>query len=325
MTVARTVRPTDLVALVSFDGRVYPNEAKTRDRLGRAESSPSPLESALEQWFSFATGRQTWISVRGSTLRGLISARRRSSNAAWEVDCLINAADEESVCMSLLDRVSEEAGRGGAEKIFLRLAADSGIVSIARRAGFARCVVENLYAHQGPVPAERLDGQAPRSRAGSTLPLRRRSRADAYPLFQLYNVAVPESVRRVEAATFAEWLAAQERHWLTRRSIQLVLERDGYLGAWIRTAADGDVGRFDLLAHPRELDLLEPLLIAALARLPGQGILLTLVPEYQEPLARLLESTGFERQDQYVVMAKRTMALVKAPRLAANLETPIVF
>jgi len=325
MTVARTVRPTDLVALVSFDGRIYPNEAKTRDRLGREESSPSPLESALEQWFSFATGRQTWISVRGSTLRGLISARRRSSNAAWEVDCLINAAEEESVCMSLLDRVSEEAGRGGAEKIFLRLAVESGVVSTARRAGFAPCVVENRYAHQGPVSAERLDGKARQGRAGSTLPLRRRSRADAYALFQLYNVAVPESVRRVEAATFAEWLAAQERHWLAHRSTQLVLERDGVLGAWVRTAADGDIGRFDLLVHPRELGLLEPLLMAALSRLSGQGMLLTLVPEYQEPLARLLKRLGFERQGQYVVMTKRTAALVKAARLAANLETPVVF
>ena len=325
MTVARTVRPTDLVALVSFDGRVYPNEAKTRDRLGREESSPSPLESALEQWFSFATGRQTWISVRGSTLRGLISARRRSSNAAWEVDCLINAAEEESICMSLLDRVSEEAGRSGAEKIFLRLVADSGVVPIARRAGFVPFVVENRYAHQGPVPSERLDRKARRGRAASTLSLRRRSRADAYPLFQLYNIAVPEPVRRVEGATFAEWLAAQERHWLTRRSTQLVLDRDGYLGAWIRAAADGDIGRFDLLVHPRELDLLEPLLLAALARLSSQGFLLTLVPEYEEPLARLLERMGFERQDQYVVMAKRTAALVKTPRLAAHLQTPVVF
>jgi hypothetical protein len=319
MTVARTVRPTDLVALVSFDGRIYPNEAKTRDRLGREESSPSPLESALEQWFSFATGRHTWISVRGSTLRGLISARRRSSNAAWEVDCLINATEDESVCLSLLDRVSEEAGRCGAEKVFLRLPADSGVVPIARRAGFVSCVVEDLYSHQGPVSAERRDG------AGPTLPLRRRARADAYPLFQLYNAAVPEPVRSVEAATFAEWLAAQERHWLTRRSAQLVLERDGGLGAWIRTAAADDIGRFDLLVHPQEKDLLKALLIAALTRLSGQGVLLTLVPEYQEPLARLLERLGFERQDRYVVMAKRTAVLVKAPRLAANLETPIVF
>ena len=324
MTVARTVRPTDLVALVSFDGRVYPNEAKTRDRLGRDESSPGPL-SALEQWFSFATGRQTWISVRGSTLRGLISARRRSSKAAWEVDCLINAAEEESICMSLLDRVSEEAGRSGAEKIFLRLLAESGVVPIARRAGFVPFVVEDRYAHQGPVAPERLDGKGRRGRAASALSLRRRSRVDAYPLFQLYNIAVPETVRRVEGATFAEWLAAQERHWLTRGSTQLVLERDGCLSAWVRAAADGDIGRFDLLVHPRELDRLEPLLLAALARLSSQGVLLTLVREYEEPLARLLKRMGFQRQDQYVVMAKRTAALVKAPRLAAHLQTPIVF
>ena len=227
--------------------------------------------------------------------------------------------------MSLLDRVSEEAGRSGAEKIFLRLAVESGVVPTARRAGFVPYVIENRYAHQGPVPAERLDGKARQSRPGSTLPLRRRSRADAYALFQLYNVAVPESVRRVEAATFAEWLAAQERHWLARRSTQLVLERDGVLGAWVRAAADGDIGRFDLLVHPRELDLLEPLLMAALARLSSQGMLLTLVPEHQEPLARLLKRLGFERQGQYVVMTKRTVALVKAARLAANLETPVAF
>jgi hypothetical protein len=323
MTVARTVRPTDLVALVSFDGRICPNEAKTRDRLGRQESSPSPLESALEQWFSFATGRQTWISVRGSTLRGLISARRRSSNAAWEIDCLINAAGDDSVCMSLLDRVSEGAGRGGTEKIFLRLATDSPVVPIACRAGFVPFVTETGYIHQGPVSA----GQSDRARSSkegesSTLPLRRRTRADAYFLFQLYNASVPESVRQVEGATFAEWLAAQERRWLARRSTQLVLERDGYAGAWIRAAADGDIGRFDLLVHPRELDLLKPLLLAALGRLSRQGMLLTLAPEYQEPLVRLLERLGFEKHGQYVVMAKRTAVLVKAPRLAPTWGPP---
>ena len=323
MTVARTVRPTDLVALVSFDGRVCPNEAKTRDRLGREESSPSPLESALEQWFSFATGRHTWISVRGSTLRGLISARRRSARAAWEIDCLINAAGDEALCMSLLDHVSEEAGREGAEKIFLRVNADSPVAPIARRAGFVPFVAETGYVHQGPVSSARPDGSAPRDAVDdSTLSLRRRSRADAYPLFQLYNVAVPESVRRVEGATFAEWLAAQERHWLTRRSAQLVLERNGYLGAWSRTAADGDIGRFDLLVHPREMKVLEPLLLAALARLAGQGILLALVPEYEEPLARLLSRLGFETKGQYVVMAKRTAVLVKKPRLAPTWGPP---
>ena len=96
MTSVRTVRPTDLVALAAYDGRVYPNESVTRDRIGTA-TSPHPLETALEQWFSFATGRHTWISVKGATLRGLVSARRRGSKAAWEVDCLIDAAEEDGL------------------------------------------------------------------------------------------------------------------------------------------------------------------------------------------------------------------------------------
>src|SRR5713226_3053233 len=108
---ARTVLPTDLVALVSYDGRVYANEAMTRDRIG-THDSPHPLETAFEQWFSFATGRHTWISVKGPTLRGLVSARKRGSKLAWEIDCLINASEaDNSVLMSLLDQLTAAAGK----------------------------------------------------------------------------------------------------------------------------------------------------------------------------------------------------------------------
>ena len=316
MTVARTVRPTDLVALVSFDGRVYPNEAKTRDRLGRDESAPHPLESAIEQWFSFATGRHTWISVRGATLRGLVSARARGASAAWELDTLINAAeDDEGVCLSLLDRAVEDAGREGAEKVFLRVLSDSAVLGIARRAGFACVTTERLYTHQGPVLMEK--GPSPP-------PLRRRSRADAYPLFQLYNAAVPEGVRHAEAATFAEWLAAQERHWLAHGATQLVMEEDGLLRAWVRAAAEGDIGRFDVLVHPRAEGHIDGLVQAGLSRLSGQGALLALVPDYQEPVARHLVRLGFQAGPEYALLARRTMVPVRAPRLSpAGLKPPL--
>src|SRR5438874_4424162 len=102
MTTARPVRPTDLVALVSFDGRVYPNEAHTWDRLGRQPEGPRLLENALEQWLSFATGRHPWISIQGQTIRGVASARPRGSRLAWELDCLIVAAEEtEPVLLAL--------------------------------------------------------------------------------------------------------------------------------------------------------------------------------------------------------------------------------
>ncbi len=69
MSSARRPLPTDLVALVSFDGRVHPNEAKPLESLGLDERAHM-LETALEQWFSFATGKHTWVSVRGATIRG---------------------------------------------------------------------------------------------------------------------------------------------------------------------------------------------------------------------------------------------------------------
>lgn len=311
MTSVRTVRPTDLVALVAYDGKVYPNEAVTRDRTG-TQASPHPLETALEQWFSFATGRHTWISVKGATLRGLVSARRRGSKAAWEVDCLIHTEDEHGVLMSLLDRVAYDAGRAGAEKVFLRLAAESDVVHTASTSGFTLYLTEHLLAAEGP-------REAPRG-ASADLAIRRWGRADAYPTFRLYNRAVPEPVRRIEAATFREWLASRERI-SSSRARQWVVEGEGGLTGWLRATADGEVGRFDVLADASVSELLDPLIDAALARLSEQSALLTLVPEYDANLRERLERRGFAERGRFVVLVRRTARPVAVPELAP--ATPV--
>ncbi|MGD0765124.1 MAG: hypothetical protein ABR978_02320 [Dehalococcoidia bacterium] len=308
MTVARAVRPTDLVALVAFDGRVYPNEAKTRERMGKADAAPHPLERALEQWFSFATGCRTWISVKGATLRGLVSARRRGSARAWELDCLINAAEDDgAVCVGLLDEALRDATRSGVEKVFLRLAAGSTILPLARKIGFTEYVREQLFSSLAPtiVPA---DGDA-------DPPLRKMQRADELSLFHLYNAAVPEPVRRAEAVTFIEWKAAQDRHWLGRGASQLVVERDKRVTAWLRAAVQSEVGRFDLLAHPGEPSG-EALLNLVVERLSGRSQVLTLVPKYATNLATNLLQRGFQEGPEYCVLAKRTAVTVKAHQLA---------
>jgi hypothetical protein len=307
MSAARVVLPTDLVALATFDGRVYPNEAVTRDRLGKG-ASPHPIGAALEQWFSFATGRHTWISVRGATLRGLLSARRRGSRLAWELDCLIDAAeDDPGVLLSLLDQAVHDAGRAGAEKVFLRLDARSEVLPAVCRAGFMRYLGEELYERAGTPIVDRG--------AASRLGLRRRHLEDRYPLFQLYNAVVPESVRRVEAATFREWLAAQERISAPGRASHLVLEREGRLVAWIRVGLDGETGRFDLLVHPSE-GKLDDLLAAALARLGRSRRLYALLPEYAEGLGRRLTKLGFRKTGEYALLVRRTVAPVKVAELA---------
>jgi len=310
MTRVRTVLPTDLVALVAYDGRVYPNESVTRDRAGTT-ASPHPLEAALEQWFSFATGRHTWISVKGATLRGLVSARRRGTRAAWEVDCLIDAAeDDTNVLISLLNKVAADAGRTGAQKVFLRIAAESPVLQTACASGFSSYNRERLLVLH-------TDDRAPSS-GPEPAGLRRWARGDAYRAYQLYNRWTPEPVRHIEAATFAEWQAAGERVSPPRGTHQRVVERDGRIAGWLRTAAVGDVGRFDLMADPSDTGLLDSLIDAALTRLRDQALLLTLVPSFAGGLRERLLDRGFEEREEYVVLARRTAQPVpaRAPELA---------
>lgn len=303
---ARTVLPTDLVALVSYDGRVYANEAMTRDRIG-TQDSPHPLETAFEQWFSFATGRHTCVSVKGPTLRGLLSARKRGSKQAWEIDCLINATDDDNaVLMSLLDQTTAAAGKSGGLKIFVRLPAGSDTEETVARCGFAPYVREIVY-RRGMEQAEAY---------GLPDELRRRSKADVYPIFQLYNSVVPHEIRRVEAMTFAEWSAMQES---LGRTSQYVLERDGKVRGWLRVAGDGDIGRFDVLA---EADALDDLIEAGIAKVSNRETAFVLVPEYQEAARRRLESRGFEAAEEYTVLARRTVRLVKEPKMVPALAKP---
>jgi hypothetical protein len=309
MTSIHPDRPTDLVALVAFDGRVYPNEAMTRDRLG-SEASPHPLETALEQWLSFATGRHTWISVKGATLRGLVSARRRGSKAAWEIDCLIDAAeDDQGVLLSLLDRLATDAGRAGAEKVFLRMPSASDTAITVGRAGFVACQRERLLVREGKVEPHALS-------APERATLRRWGRADAYATFRLYNRWAPESVRRVEAATFREWNAARERVSPPRQTRQWVVERGGQVAGWLRTGVDGEQGRFDLMADSAPPELVDFLIDVACARLASHERLLTLVPESAVGLRERLGQRGFEERDSFVVLARRIARPVRMPQLA---------
>jgi len=292
MSSARYPLPTDLVALVAFDGRVYPNEARPWDRLGLHERGPHPLETALEQWFSFATGKHTWVSVRGATIRGLISARRRAKRSAWEAEVLIHADEDKGVLLSLLGRMAGGVGKLGAERVFLRLSADSRLIDVTREAGFFRYGQETLYR------AERAGAvEAPH------LALRPRVKADALGIFQLYTQAVPANVRAIEGATFREWQSALEP-W-PGRPAELVLEEDGVITAWLRFLP-GQLGRFSLLAHPDRADA-EALVRVAAALLAGSRSVIGLVPAHDSAQARSLGQIGFAPAGDYVALAKRLL------------------
>lgn len=287
MSSARRPLPTDIVALVSFDGKVYPNEAKPLERLG-LEDRTRPLENALEQWFSFATGKHTWVSVHGATIRGLISARPRSKRSAWEIEVLINASDDESVALSLFSRMTSGVIKQGAERVFLRLASDSVIGEAARTAGFFRYSTETLYrreaSHWRPSDAD--------------VPVRTKAKSDVFGMYQLYNHVAPANVRSIEGPTMREWQAALEK-W-GGRCTDLLLEQDGVISAWVRTMA-GHVGRISIVAERGPYD---DLLCAGLDVLQDRDVF-CLVPDYNPELASALERHSFEPVCTYKTYAKR--------------------
>jgi hypothetical protein len=268
----------------------------TRDRIGTLDS-PHPLETAIEQWFSFATGRHTCVSVKGATLRGLVSARKRASKQAWEIDCLINADEgDNGVLMSLLDQITEAAGRSGAMRLFLRLPADSESEHSARRSGFSPYLREQMFSREAPHPPAKASSE-----------VRRRGKADPYPAFQIYSRVVPPEVRRIEGITFDDWAASQESLGRTR---QYVLDDGGTIRGTLRVAGDGDVGRFEVLGDAASSGVLVE---AALAKVANRKRAITIAPEYDVALARHLERRGFEPGPEFTVMARRTVRTVKMP------------
>jgi hypothetical protein len=292
-----------LVALVSFDGRVYSNEAQTWDRLGRDPRGAHLIENAFDQWFSFATGRHTWISIQGQTIRGVVSARMRGSRLAWEVDCLIVATEEpQPVFDALIDQLTEAAVRAGTLRVFMRLEAGSDILVAARRAGFTPYASEALMKLSGDVSPAELDPD---------LQVRARERTDGFALFRLYNAVTPVEVRRHEAATYAEWIAGQEKRSQGRGKLDLVAQKDGEIVAWVRAVPDGDIGRLDLLIHPAAMCHGQALLRRAAEALGTRRPLYSLVPLYAGAVAELLEDNGFERVGEYAGLVKRLVVPIR--------------
>ena len=298
MSTTRIVRPTDVVALVSFDGKVYANEARTWERLGAEPEQPSVIGNAVEQWFSFATGRHTWVSIQGQTILGLISARRRGTRSAWEVDCLIAAdADTDRVGLSLFDQLSAGAARAGVHKLFLRLEAGSDLLTPARKAGFVSYSTEHLL---------HLDGEG---EAGCPLPegltLRPRERVDEHGLFQLYCNVAPPDTRMVEAMTLNEWNAAAEKRSGGRGAADLVAEREGRIVARVRTYRGGPTCRLDLVVAPEEWPSTDALLGWAIRDLGARRPIFAAVAEYARPVAERMIAAGFEPAGEYTLLAKR--------------------
>jgi hypothetical protein len=296
----RNLQPTDLLALVAHANSRFDNQAWTRERLGTLEAQPS-LRVLRDQLRAFGRGRGAWVCLEKQRLLGLVSARRRGGSMAWEIDYLINETPGDSVPLSLLTLAVQGTGQEGAEKLFLRLEASSGLLTPVREAGFVPYQEEALLVRTGVPDA-------------APVGLRPATPSDNYPLFRLYNATTSEATRRYEAATYGEWHASQERRWLRNGSL-FVFERDGVIHGSVRAARLSQGVMLDLTLDPQATPEAAGIVATATREVDSATeTVLVLVPQVAEAVARRLEESGFSDRGEFTSLMHRTTRTLTVPK-----------
>lgn len=307
--VIRALRSTDLVGLVSSRIGSFPNEAKARDRMGRRDATVRSLDAIIEPWLPLER-HCTGLYLEQGKVLGLASARPRSGSSAWEVDHLIINAPgrEEDACYRLLEHLAELSLRG-VERLFLRLDADSSLISPARKAGFFPYLTEDLYC---------LDAKGLRFALEPLPPhytLRPKAQTSELNLYQFYRTSVPQTVQQAEGAALREWRDSQERRERRGRK-EFVLLREDVIAAWMRVSSEDSLGHVDLLGRRGEKEALEAALLHGLALLKGKDAICCLAPHHQEELHQVLLAHDFVKVASYCVMAKQMALRLRQPHLA---------
>ncbi len=304
----RPLLPTDLPALLTHARFGSENAAFPRERIG-AGTGQASLRVLGDQLGAFRRQRSTWVSLKRQRLQGLVSARPRGGIEAWEVDYLIDGTDDHNIVANLLDRSVAAAGKKGAQKLFLRLTADSALLPPVLETGFQAYQEETLYLRHGTPDAPALE-------------LRPAVASDSYPLFRLYCEVKPEATRRLEAATFDEWHAAQEQRW-ARNAVRLVLETKGQIRGAVCAARLRQGLMLDLVLTPEAEDDL-PGVVSAAAAAAGSAAesIWVLAPDTAPRMTHKLKDAGFTPQNEYISLVRRTAKPItiarKVPGVAKN-------
>ncbi|MPZ23680.1 MAG: hypothetical protein GEU28_09065 [Dehalococcoidia bacterium] len=231
------------------------------------------------------------VSHDGVKPRALAGGRARAGSAVWEVDILI--APEPAAAAAALDQLAITATDCGARRITMRLAMDSPALEAARSAGYMPYAAETLFAASSVARS-----------TGPRLDFRVAGSADAHGLFMLYNRAVPQEVRAREAITLEEWSATLNPIGV-RHPAQFVVESEGEIVGWLRSAQRGSAVTFDVLVDPFEDDLAVRAVDGACALLGPGHSLRFFVPTYMQSMERRLEARGFFAAGEFALLSRQ--------------------
>ncbi|MDA1002797.1 MAG: hypothetical protein O3B31_05540 [Chloroflexi bacterium] len=312
MSDTHAARPTDLVALVTFDGEVRENRAVTREALGREPEAPRPLSAALEQWLGL--GRQTWVTVQGRSVQGIATARDLSAKSAWIIDTLIDADREDAagdVLRDLLRQAAVAAERARVTHILLRTPADSPAIEAALRAGFVGALHERVWRGRTFDPAAASDRAGASTSGDPAVAVRPATDADTLALFQLYSRALPIEARQALAMTLDEWQALRERRWCAHGSELVAVANDRVVGA-LRFGDERAQIELTLEPEAHAAAAGHALLDATCAALDGERGALALVPMTAAASEHVLRERGFAPDGEYVLLSRRVARPVRS-------------
>ncbi len=282
------------------DARI--NQAVPFDRCDRPDTS-------LHDWMRLASttlprsGRRVWIARDGWSLLGLVAVRPRGGRVAWEIDALIEPAEDDVYLLDLLDRAVATAGAAGAGRLFLRVSAESSVVETARRHGFVMVTEETRYVCEHRT--------APAAAAA-----RRRERRHDQALFRLYNETVPQEVRWHTALSPAEWRAAEEP--LGQRGRAWVIHGDQTAdapAALVRLSQDAQASRAALLTDGRPQSAREAVALVLHAA-PLQRPLFLLIPSHAASDMIAATEAGFTALDRFVLLVRPIAQRARRLRVA---------
>lgn len=283
---------------------MLPNQARSREGLiSGGGQAGLPMGSVIGEWLPPWNGRRTWVLSHRMMVLGVVSAHRRPCPGHWEVDRVHVARGKEESWTELLQALNPALARLGADRLFLRLPAESPLKGAAIEAGFNPYIREELYLRpKGGQPADSL------AQAGSLLSP---GEADQFHLFRLYNCAVPAPVRETEGMTFQDWSRSRDtpRGW--RREEELVVGNHGDICAWLSLSGRADAGIIDLLVNPQERDGAGALVDGVVRRRGHQDKLLCLLPHYQQFLCGHLQENGFQKTGDFSLYVRHVTARLR--------------
>ena len=304
----RTFGPLDIVRCLAAGMNRFPNLAVTSDLPLRPQSFYAFLPGAFRPRILSSSGWRALACAENGRVRAVAALRSRSGPRSWEVSHLYAAPDSEAAVTRLLERASAVSARGGAERAFLRVDADSDIIPIARRAGFFPCYRETLYRGRPTV-----------SKSGKGLfdadsrSVKRRAEHD-HALFRIYNETTPLKARQLVGMTLEQWKDSRER--AAGRSIERVLVSEGAAIGWLRTSARFGTGRIETTLRPDYLALTPDILDYALASLAKAKSVVVLTPDYVPLLGNALEERRFSLEGEFAVLVKSVALMERRPAVA---------